>query len=85
MGTGKAAPKLVQQKQVWVQSPSPMDSDDLNSDPAAGDVSLGHHPDETDWSQPIYMSCHRDGGRSQGDTRHSMPLVRRQGSFNFNE
>ena len=30
-----------------------------------------------------HMSCHRDGGRSQGDTRHSMPLARRRGGFNF--
>ena len=33
----------------------------------------------------FYMSCHQDGGRSQGDTGHSMLLARRQGSFNFNE
>ena len=32
-----------------------------------------------------YMSCHWDGGRSQGDTGHSMPLARRQGGFNFDE
>ena len=32
-----------------------------------------------------YMSCHQDGGRSQGDTRHSMPLTGRQGGFNFDE
>ena len=31
----------------------------------------------------LYMSCHRDGGTSQGDTRHSMPPARRQGGFNF--
>ena len=29
------------------------------------------------------MSCHRDGGESQGGTRHSMPLARRWGGFNF--
>ena len=29
------------------------------------------------------MSCHWDGGDSPGGTRHSMPLVRRQGSFNL--
>ena len=33
----------------------------------------------------IFMSCHRDGGRSQGDTRHSMPPGRRRGGFNFDE
>ena len=33
----------------------------------------------------MYMSCHRDGGTSQGDTRHSMPPVRRRGGFNFND
>ena len=32
-----------------------------------------------------YMSCHQDGRRSQGDTRHSMPLARRRGSFKFNK
>ena len=31
------------------------------------------------------MSCRRDGGRSQGDTRHSMPLVRRRGGFNLDD
>ena len=31
----------------------------------------------------VYMSCHQDGGRSQGDTRHSMPPARRRGGFNF--
>ena len=31
------------------------------------------------------MSCHWDGGRSQGDTGHSMPPARRQGGFNFDE
>ena len=31
------------------------------------------------------MSCRQDGGRSQGDTRHSMPPVRRQGGFNFDD
>ena len=31
----------------------------------------------------IIMSCHQDGGRSQGDTGHSMPLARRRGGFNF--
>ena len=37
------------------------------------------------YSPANYMSCRRDGGRSQGDTRHSMPPVRRRGSFNFND
>ena len=32
-----------------------------------------------------YMWCHRDGGGSQGGTRHSMPPARRQGGFNFND
>ena len=31
----------------------------------------------------IYMSCHQDGGRFQGDTRHSMPPARRPGGSNF--
>ena len=30
-----------------------------------------------------YMSCHQDGGDSQGGTGHSLPLARRRGSFNF--
>ena len=33
----------------------------------------------------IYMSCHRDGGMSQGDTRHSMPPARRRGGFNISD
>ena len=55
---GKAAPKLVQQKQVWVWSLSPMDSDDSNPDPAASDISLGHHLDKTDQSQPTPCNSH---------------------------
>ena len=43
---GKAAPKLVQQKWVLVRSPSPVESDDSNP------ISLGHHLDDTDQSQP---------------------------------
>ena len=31
------------------------------------------------------MSRHWDGGRSQGDTRHSMPPARRRGGFNFDD
>ena len=31
----------------------------------------------------LEMSCHWDGGRYQGDTRHSVPLARRQGGFNL--
>ena len=31
------------------------------------------------------MLCHQDGGDSQGGTRHSMPPVRRQGGFNFDD
>ena len=29
--------------------------------------------------------AHQDGGSSQGDTRHSLPLVRRRGGFNSND
>ena len=29
--------------------------------------------------------AHRDGGNSQGGTRHSLPPARRQGSFNSND
>ena len=36
-------------------------------------------------SLPMYMSCHQDGGDSQGGTRHSLPLARRRGGFNFND
>ena len=32
-----------------------------------------------------YMSCHQDGGESQGDTRHSMPPARRRGGFNLDK
>ena len=35
-----------------------MDSDDSNPDPAASDVSLGHHLDETDQSQPVPEGHH---------------------------
>ena len=48
----QAVPKLVWQKQVWVRSPGAVESDGLNPNPAASDVSLGHHLDKTDWSQP---------------------------------
>ena len=33
----------------------------------------------------IYMSCHQDGGDSQGGTRHSMPPARRWGGFNLDD
>ena len=49
---GQAAPKLVWQKQVQMRSSSPVEWDGSNHDPAASDVSLGHHLDETDWFQP---------------------------------
>ena len=29
--------------------------------------------------------AHRDGGSSQGGTRHSMPPARRRGGFNLND
>ena len=35
-----------------MRSLSPVELDDLNPDPAASDVSLGHHLDGTDQSQP---------------------------------
>ena len=38
---------------------------------------------ETPVVEATTSSCHRDGGRSRGDTRHSLPLMRRQGGFNF--
>ena len=47
---GKAAPKSVQLKPVWVCSPSPMDLVGSNPDPAASDVSLDHHLNKTDRS-----------------------------------
>ena len=31
------------------------------------------------------MLCCQDGGRSQGNTRHSMPPARRQGGFNLDD
>ena len=31
------------------------------------------------------MSCHRDGGTSQGGTEHSLPPVRRRGDFYSND
>ena len=36
-----------------MHSLSPMDSDDSNPDPAASDILLGHHLNETDRSQPM--------------------------------
>ena len=55
---GKAAPKLVRQKWVWVRSLSPVESDDSNPNPAASDISLGHHLDKTDWSEPTPCNLH---------------------------
>ena len=66
---GKAAPKLVQQKWVQVRSPSPVESDDSNPDPAASDVSLGHHLDETDQSQA--MPCNSCESTSSCRPGHS--------------
>ena len=49
---GKAAPKVVQQKQVHVHLLSPMDLDESNMSSAANDVLLDDSLDETDWSPP---------------------------------
>ena len=49
---GKPAPKAVQQSQVRVQSPNPMESDDSNLDHAASAVSMGDNPMEADQSPP---------------------------------
>ena len=35
-----------------------MESDDLNLNPAASDILLGHHLDKTDWSQPTPCNLH---------------------------
>ena len=37
------------------------------------------------WCSAVLYICraHRDGGDSQGGTRHSLPLARRRGGFNF--
>ena len=55
---GQAAQKLVWQKQVWVRSLSPEELDGSNPDPAASDVFLGHHLDETNQSQPTPCNSH---------------------------
>ena len=72
---GKAAPKLVQQTQVHVQSLSPMDSGDSNPDPAASDVSLGHHLNETDWSQPTPCNSYESSPVPEGHCHHDDNVV----------
>ena len=41
-----------------MRSLSPVESDGLNPDLAASDVSLGHHLDETDWPQLTPYNSH---------------------------
>ena len=64
---GKAAPKSVQQKWVRVRSLSPIELDDTNLDHAASDVSLGHHLDETDQSQPTPCNSHESSPVPEGN------------------
>ena len=72
---GKAAPKLVQQKWVWMWSPSPMDSDDSSPEPAASDVSLGHHLNETDRSQPTHCNSYESSPVPEGHHHHDDNVV----------
>ena len=72
---GKAAPKSVQQKQDWVWSPNPMDFNDSNPDPAASDVSLGHHLNETNWSQPTSCNSCESSPVSEGHHCHDDNVI----------
>ena len=77
--------------QPWIL-PTPLTNNDTTTSSAAAAASNFTPEIPPDSVQPgeirlyswvLYMSCHQDGGKSQGDTRHSMPPVRRRGSFNL--
>ena len=51
---------------VWVRSLSPVESDDLNPDPATSDILLGHHLDKTDQSQPTPCNSHESSSVPAG-------------------
>ena len=72
---------------VTNQNSVPDNTNDTNISHAPkhfGMHSQSKHKHRTHFWQIKYMSCHWDGGTSQGDTRHSMPPARRWGGFNFN-
>ena len=72
---GEAAPKAVQQKWVRVQSPSPMDLDDLNLDSVTNEVSLGDNLNETDQSQPTPCNSHESSPVSQASHHQDDSVV----------
>ena len=77
---GKAAPKYVQLKWVWVHSLSPMDSDDSNPDPATNEVLLGDHLNETDWSQPTPCNSCELSPLTEAPCRHDDSVVELEAS-----
>ena len=77
---GKAASKAVQQKQVRVQSLSPMDLDDSNLDSAANEVSLGDNLNEADKSQPTPCNSCESLPVSQASCHHDDSVVELEAS-----
>ena len=77
---GKAAPKLVPQKWVWVWSLSPMELDDSNPDPATSDILLGHHLDKTDQSQPTPCNSCESSLIPESHCSHDDNVVRLEAS-----
>ena len=77
---GKASPILVQQKQVWVHSLSPMDLDDSDPEPTASDVLLGQHLNKTDQSQPTPCNSHEQSPVPAGSHHDDGSLVELEAS-----
>ena len=57
-----------------------MDSDDSNPDPAASDISLGHHLNETDQSQPTPCNSHGSSPVPEGHRHHDDSVVESEAS-----
>ena len=57
-----------------------MDLDDSNPDPAASDVLLGHHWNETDQSQPTPCNSHESSPVPEGNHHHDDSVVELEAS-----
>ena len=57
-----------------------MDSDDSNPDPAASDFLLGHHLNETDWSQPTPCNSCESSPVPEGHHHHDDNVVELEAS-----
>ena len=61
-------------------SQSPMDLDDSSPDPAASDISLDHHLNETDQSQPMPCNSHEPSPVTEGSHHHDDSVIELEAS-----